>query len=95
MRLFSFSSDTGLNVTQARDAAIAGNLGRCDFRRFEGLRREIRCHLRADVNERIRWFPDVDLSGMSGICGHPRTSLAFKVGSSKRRKTAIKRGICA
>ena len=30
---------------------------------------------RAEVNECIRWFPDVDLSGMSGFCGHPRTSV--------------------
>jgi len=50
------------------------------------LRCEIRCHLRADVNEHIRRSPDVDLSGMSGCDRHPRTSMVMGVGSSLRKR---------
>jgi hypothetical protein len=46
------------------------------------LQCEIRCHLRADVDEHIRWSPDVASSGMSGFGGHPRTLMALGVGSS-------------
>jgi hypothetical protein len=47
------------------------------------LRCEIRSYLRAEVNEYIRWFPDVDSSGLSGFHEHPRTSVAVGVGSSQ------------
>ena len=53
-----------------------------------GLRREIRCHLRADVNGYIRSFLDIDLIGMSGFYGHPRTLVAVGVGSSRRMNAA-------
>ncbi len=36
----------------------------------------------AEVNECIRRFPEVALSGLSGFCGRPRTSVALGVGSS-------------
>src|SRR6202521_2285965 len=49
---------------------------------FRDLWCEIRCHLLTDVNERIRWFPDVNLSGMSGFGGHLRTVVESGVGSS-------------
>ena len=48
-----------------------------------GLRCEVRCYLCAEVSKRIRWFPDVDLSGMSGFYGHPRMVVESGVGSSK------------
>src|SRR6266403_1037086 len=54
------------------------------------LRCEIRCHLRADVDEHIRWSPDVASSGMSGFYGRPRTMVALGVevgvGSSSEGK---------
>ncbi len=51
---------------------------------FRDLRCETRCHLRAEVDECIRRFPDVELSPMSGVCGHPRTSVVLGVGSLGR-----------
>jgi len=39
-----------------------------------------RCHLRADVDEHIRWLPDVASSGMPGFGGNPRTVVALGVG---------------
>jgi len=42
---------------------------------------EIRCHLRADVDEHIRCSPDVASSGMFGFGGHPRTVVEVGAGS--------------
>jgi hypothetical protein len=44
----------------------------------------MRCCLRAEVNECLRWFPDVELSGTSGFHGHQRIFLDVGVGSSGR-----------
>jgi hypothetical protein len=52
---------------------------------FGGPRCQIRCHLRADVHERIRWLADVASNGMSGFGGHPRTVVEVGVGSSLPR----------
>ena len=61
---------------------------------FGGIRCEIRCHLRADVDEHIRWSPDVASSGMSGFGGHPRTVVALGVGSSVNRFHLDEKDIC-
>ena len=52
------------------------------------------CFLRADVNEFIRRFPDVYLSGMSGFRGHPRTCVALGVGSLRRITPKSGEGRC-
>jgi hypothetical protein len=44
----------------------------------------MRCCLRAEVNECLRWFPDVELSGTSGFHGHQRIFLDVGVGSFKQ-----------
>jgi hypothetical protein len=48
--------------------------------RYEILRCEIRWCLRADINECVRKFPDVDFSGMSGPDEGLRTVVALGVG---------------
>jgi hypothetical protein len=42
---------------------------------------EIRCHLRSDVDECVRWSPDIHSSGVFGCCGPPRTMVEVGVGS--------------
>ncbi len=49
-----------------------------------GLRCEVRCYLRAEANECIRRFPNVELTGVSGIYGRSRTVVDLGVGSSSR-----------
>jgi hypothetical protein len=53
---------------------------------------KIRCQFRANVDEHIRSFPDVDSNGMSGFGGHLRTFLALGVGSSRRRPSEVHEG---
>ncbi len=48
---------------------------------------ETRCYLRADVDECVRTFPDVEFGGMSGFDGHPRPVVVAAVVGSLRRIT--------
>ena len=48
---------------------------------FGGLRREIRCHFRADGRRTYPVIADVERNGMRGFHGHPRTVVEVGVGS--------------
>jgi hypothetical protein len=65
---------------------LAARCYRCLLLRRElpAIRCEIRCYLRAEVDGCIRGFPNVDLTGMSGFYGNPRTSVVLGVGSTRR-----------
>lgn len=52
----------------------------------------MRCYLRAEVNECARWFPDVELSGTSGLYKHPRTVMVDGVVTSARSSPTADEG---